>query len=59
MHRNALVARHAVRALERRVVPDEAKTARGWAVLVAPVDEWLAVSRRQFGAVREAVERVA
>jgi two-component system response regulator AlgR len=27
----------------------------GWAVQVAPVDEWLAVSRRQLGAVREAL----
>jgi hypothetical protein len=29
----------------------------GWAVQVAPVDEWLAVSRRQLGAVREALEQ--
>jgi two-component system response regulator AlgR len=27
----------------------------GWAVQVAPVDEWLAVSRRQLAAVREAL----
>jgi two-component system response regulator AlgR len=26
-----------------------------WAVRVAPVDEWLAVSRRQVGAVRDAL----
>jgi two-component system response regulator AlgR len=58
IHRNALVARHAVRALERRVV-DSADTGSGsaavetWAVRVAPVDEWLAVSRRQLAAVRE------
>jgi len=53
VHRNALVARHAVRALERRGegVDD------GWAVQVAPAGEWLAVSRRQLGAVREALGR--
>lgn len=61
IHRNALVARHAVRALERRVV-DSADTGSGsaavetWAVRVAPLDEWLAVSRRQVGAVRSALE---
>ena len=27
-----------------------------WAVCVAPVDEWLVVSRRQMAAVREAIE---
>jgi two-component system response regulator AlgR len=27
----------------------------GWAVQVAQVDEWLPVSRRQLGAVREAL----
>ena len=29
-----------------------------WAVRVAPVDEWLAVSRRQVAAVREALVAV-
>lgn len=51
IHRNALVARRAVRALERR--PDDAD--EGWAVRVAPLDEWLAVSRRQLPAVRDAL----
>lgn len=51
VHRNALVARRAVRALERRSVDGE----DGWAVRVAPSDEWLAVSRRQLPAVREAL----
>ena len=57
VHRNALVAREAVRALERRVVPGERdeETGEGWAVCIAPVDEWLAVSRRQVAAVREAL----
>lgn len=53
VHRNALVARRAVRALERRALDDE--DTGGWAVRVAPVDEWLAVSRRQIAAVREAL----
>jgi two-component system response regulator AlgR len=62
VHRNALVARHAVRALERRAPVVERPAAdadddaaEGWAVCIAPVDEWLAVSRRQVAAVREAL----
>lgn len=56
IHRNALVARHAVRALERRVVPgNEDDSAEAWAVQIAQVGEWLAVSRRQVQAVREAL----
>jgi two-component system response regulator AlgR len=61
IHRNALVARHALRALERRKLADAQDDADdgneiGWAVQVAGIDEWLAVSRRQVGAVREAIE---
>ena len=58
IHRNALVARGAVRLLERRRMAehdDEGGNEIGWAVQVAPVAEWLAVSRRQLGAVREAL----
>ncbi len=57
VHRNALVARRAVRALERRVLIGEGDDEGGetWAVRLAPVDEWLAVSRRQVAAVREAL----
>ncbi len=56
VHRNALVARRAVRALEKRVVADaEADGAESWAVRIGEVDEWLAVSRRQLQAVREAL----
>ena len=57
VHRNALVARTAVRALQRRVMPGEGDEEGGesWAVCIAPVDEWLAVSRRQVAAVREAL----
>jgi len=60
VHRNALVARHAVRALERRIVAGEGDEEGGevWAVRIAPVDEWLAVSRRQVAAVREALVAV-
>jgi two-component system, LytTR family, response regulator AlgR len=57
VHRNALVARPAVRALERRTLPGAPEEEGGetWAVCLAPVDEWLAVSRRQVAAVREAL----
>jgi len=60
VHRNALVARVAVRALERRTLAGEGDDEGGeaWAVRVAPVDEWLAVSRRQLAAVREALVAV-
>lgn len=57
IHRNALVARKALRALERRVLAadGEEDAAEGWVVRVAPVDEWLAVSRRQVSAVKDAI----
>jgi two-component system response regulator AlgR len=54
VHRNALVARRAIRALELH--GDEGD---GWAVRVAPLDEWLAVSRRQVAAVRAALLQAA
>lgn len=50
IHRNALVARRAIRALELHGADGD-----GWAVRVAPLDEWLAVSRRQVAAVRSAL----
>jgi two-component system response regulator AlgR len=59
VHRNALVARHAIRALELREASRHEAAGDptdGWAVRVAPLDEWLAVSRRQVAAVRAALE---
>jgi two-component system, LytTR family, response regulator AlgR len=56
VHRNALVARDAVRALERRVIEGD-DGSEGWAVQVAPNGEWLAVSRRQLTAVRDALSQ--
>ncbi len=50
IHRNALVARRAVRALERQ---DDALEGEGWAVRLIGLEEWLPVSRRQLAAVRE------
>lgn len=52
VHRNALVARRAVRALEKHFDPEEGE---GWAVRLNGIDELLAVSRRQLAAVREAI----
>jgi two-component system response regulator AlgR len=52
IHRNALVARGAVRALEKHYDPEEGE---GWAVRLNGIDESLAVSRRQLTAVREAL----
>ncbi len=55
IHRNALVAVHAIRALALRDAPGQ-DAADGWAVQVAALDEWLPVSRRQVAAVRAAME---
>lgn len=52
IHRNALIARRAVRALEKHFDPEEGE---GWAVRLNGIDEVLAVSRRQLSAVREAI----
>lgn len=50
IHRNALIARHAVRALEKHHDADEGA---GWAVRLDGLEERLFVSRRQVVAVRE------
>lgn len=52
IHRNALVARRAVRALEKHHDPEEGE---GWAVRLDGVEEVLFVSRRQLAAVRALV----
>jgi len=52
IHRNALIARRAVRALERHF---DAEEGEGWAVRLSGIDDLLAVSRRQLGAVRDAM----
>ena len=52
VHRNALVSRRAVRALEKHF---DAEEGEGWAVRLNGVEESLAVSRRQLSAVREAL----
>lgn len=53
IHRNALVAVRAVRELRWHNSDGE----ESWAVRVAPIDEWLPVSRRQLAAVRDALAR--
>jgi two-component system, LytTR family, response regulator AlgR len=54
IHRNALVARRAVRALEKHYDPEEGE---GWAVRLQGSTELLLVSRRQVAAVREELAR--
>jgi two-component system response regulator AlgR len=53
VHRNALVARAAMRALEKY---DDGEDADGWALRLRGVDETVVVSRRQLAAVREALK---
>jgi two-component system, LytTR family, response regulator AlgR len=59
IHRSMVVAKSAVRALERRVLPGSENEDGGesWAVQVEPSGEWLAVSRRQLPQVREVLAR--
>ena len=52
VHRNALIARRAVRSLEKHY---DAEEGEGWAVRLNGIPEVLAVSRRQLSAVREAM----
>jgi two-component system, LytTR family, response regulator AlgR len=55
IHRNALIARSAVRALVKHVDTDEPEAEESWAVRLNGIDELLVVSRRQLSAVREAI----
>jgi two-component system, LytTR family, response regulator AlgR len=59
IHRSMVVAKSAVRALERRVLPgtENEEGGESWAVQVEPSGEWLAVSRRQLPQVREVLAR--
>ncbi|MGY8902931.1 MAG: LytR/AlgR family response regulator transcription factor [Burkholderiales bacterium] len=52
IHRNAIVARRAVRSLEKNF---DAEEGDGWAVRLNGIDELLSVSRRQLASVRELV----
>jgi two-component system response regulator AlgR len=53
VHRNALVARAAIRTLEKY---DDGEDAEGWAIRLAGITEPVAVSRRQLAGVREALK---
>ena len=55
VHRNALVARAAIRALEKY---DDGDDVEGWALRLDGIAEPVVVSRRQLGAVREALRLV-
>ena len=57
IHRNALVARRAIRTLEKHFDPEEAEGGESWAVRLHGLGELLAVSRRQVAAVREEMGR--
>ncbi|GAB3355646.1 MULTISPECIES: LytR/AlgR family response regulator transcription factor [Giesbergeria] len=52
IHRNALVARHAIRALEKH---RDSQDGEVWAVRLHGLAQWLTVSRRQVPVVREAL----
>jgi two-component system response regulator AlgR len=54
VHRNALVATHAMRALEKHLDPDEGEC---WAVRLSGIDELLMVSRRQLAAVKDVISK--
>ncbi|MCF8211723.1 MAG: LytTR family DNA-binding domain-containing protein [Rhodoferax sp.] len=54
VHRNALIARHSVRALEKHIDPDEGEA---WALRLHGIPELVTVSRRQLAAVRELLAR--
>lgn len=55
IHRNTLVARHAIRALARHQVDEDGEEGESWAVRLTGIEEPLVVSRRQVAAVREAL----
>jgi two-component system response regulator AlgR len=54
IHRNALVATHAIRALEKHLDPDEGEC---WAVRLIGIEEVLMVSRRQLATVKDMISK--
>ncbi len=54
IHRNALIARRALRALKKHY---DAEDGEGWAVVLHGVDDLISVSRRQLPMVRELLAR--
>lgn len=61
VHRNALVARHAIAGVERGTCVGDAdgdgdKAQDGWQVIVRGIDERLPISRRQWAAVKALVK---
>ncbi len=52
IHRNALIARRAVHALEKHF---DAEEGEGWAIRMHGVEELLSVSRRQLSAIRSLI----
>ena len=56
VHRNALVARSAIRTLERYLDEDDQE---GWQLRLAGIDEPVIVSRRQLTAVRDVLKGAA
>jgi two-component system, LytTR family, response regulator AlgR len=59
IHRNTLVARHQMRAVERYTGPadEEGEGIEGWAVRLRDCEEALLISRRQLAAVRDAIAK--
>ena len=55
IHRNALVSRHSVRAIERQLGTQDGE---GWVVRLNGVSDLLQVSRRQLATVRELVSNL-
>jgi two-component system response regulator AlgR len=53
VHRNALVARAAIRSLEKS---ERGEDGEGWTLHLRGIDEPVAVSRRQLAAVRAALK---
>jgi len=53
VHRNSLVARHAIEGFVIRPGENEGAESAGWVVLLKGLDETLPVSRRQYAVIRQ------